>query len=70
VSQHTESHSDECFLTIPSSAFRVTVDVVIPPVALEIIVGPIVIVIDWLLNIKPFNEYIKIKHKLISKLID
>jgi hypothetical protein len=58
VSQHTESHNDECFLMIPFSAFAITVAVVLRPVALEIIVSPIVIVVDWLLNIKPFDEYV------------
>jgi hypothetical protein len=32
--------------------------IVLQPFALEIIVSPIVIVVDWLLNIKPFDEYV------------
>jgi hypothetical protein len=58
VSQHTESHQDECFLMIPFSASGMSLDVVLQPVALEIIVSPIVIVVDWLRNIKPFDEYV------------
>jgi hypothetical protein len=58
VSQRTKSYQDECFLMIPFIAFGISVDVVLRPVALEIIVSPIVIVVDWLLNIKPFDEYV------------
>jgi hypothetical protein len=43
---------------IPFIAFGISVDVVLRPVALEIIVSPIVIVVDWLLNINPFDEYV------------
>ena len=58
MSQNTESHNDAFFFTIPGSAFEITVVVVSQPVALEIIVGPIVIVVDWLLKMKPFHEYV------------
>jgi hypothetical protein len=43
---------------IPFSASGMSLDVVLQPVALEIIVSPIVIVVDWLRNIKPFDEYV------------
>jgi hypothetical protein len=58
VSQNTEPQNDALFFLIPFSTLGIIVTAVIRPVALEIIVGPIVIVVDWLLNIKPFDEYI------------